>query len=506
MEECANCSASVDGDDDRPGPSARQGPLSALSINGVVVATSPPRPPPLLPPPPASAREFLLSRPRGAYTALSISSSGCAQFWQEHCERLAATLVILSEGEREGEREERAGEREEQLPPFPLFREWHASSERAVPLPLASLVGDALLPGVRAAVASVRDLQRAGAGKEEAEVSAAAAAAAAGAATGEKEKDTAPASSSSLCAGRGPVHVVVLLSDPVAKGTDEVPERIRQHPESLPLDVAVFAWEGGSPSAAASPSSSASDAGPAPSIPVLSLAAVVGGPRERPHAKDSLWARARRPLERKLAEAVLSSAGAAGGGGAGEGAGSPRPPSAAAAGGARGEGLLVDARGRLLEGLVTNVFVVAEEGDGSGGDEGEAGGRASEGGRGGVAGGGAGGRSDLSRFSLHTASAASDGVLDGTMRRAVLEAADALGIPVVTSPPDPSERRRWREAFVTSALRGVAAVARVRGQGGGGPGGGEPWSVDFSREVPGRVTREIAEALPCVIRRHEVKL
>ena len=160
MEECANCSASVDGDDDRPGPSARQGPLSALSINGVVVATSPPRPPPLLPPPPASAREFLLSRPRGAYTALSISSSGCAQFWQEHCERLAATLVILSEGEREGEREERAGEREEQLPPFPLFREWHASSERAVPLPLASLVGEALLPGVRAAVASVRERKK----------------------------------------------------------------------------------------------------------------------------------------------------------------------------------------------------------------------------------------------------------------------------------------------------------------------------------------------------------
>jgi branched-subunit amino acid aminotransferase/4-amino-4-deoxychorismate lyase len=164
----------------------------------------------------------------------------------------------------------------------------------------------------------------------------------------------------------------------------------------------------------------------------------------------------------------------------------------------------VDARGRLLEGLVTNVFVVAEEGDGGGGDEGEAGGRASEGGRGGVPGGG--GRSDLSRFSLHTASAASDGVLDGTMRRAVLEAADALGIPVVSSPPDPSERRRWREAFVTSALRGVAAVARVGGQGGGGPAGGEPWSVDFSREVPGRVTREIAEALPCVMRRHEVKL
>ena len=97
------------------------------------------------------------------------------------------------------------------------------------------------------------------------------------------------------------------------------------------------------------------------------------------------------------------------------------------------------------------------------------------------------------------------------MRRAVLEAAEALGIRVVvaaSSPPDPRERRRWREAFVTSALRGVAAVARV--QGGGEEGGGgsiEPWSVDFSGgDVPGFVTREIAAVLPGMTRRHEVQL
>lgn len=549
--------------DDGPGP-ARVGTVRAMAINGVAVAASSPPPttmapqplqrlrsrPPPLPLPPASAREFLLSRPPGAYTAISVSSSGCAQFWQEHCERLAATLAILSEEEREegGEREEKRQE----PPLFPLFRAWHAASEGGVPLPLPSLVGDALLPGVRAAVAAVRDLQRA---EMEAFVAAEAVPAAEGgdAANNDDDDDeelkgTAPVSSS-RCAGSGPVNVVALLTDPA--GDPEQRQQSFQHPESLPLDVAVFAWEAprapfwgsaaasaaaaaatafndasdvpSSPSASSSssesrPSSSSASEGPA-FIPVLSAAVVVGGPRERPHAKDSRWVRDRQPLERKLAEAAVVVAGGEGeeegGVAASAGGGACGGSSLPASSRKEREGLLADEQGRLLEGLLTNVFVVVADDDEDEDEEARAWAREEEEGAGHRRRGGA---VDLSRFSLHTA-AASDGggggpgpasILDGVMRRAVLEAAESLELRVVASRPDPRGRRRWREAFVTSALRGVAAVARV--QGGGQEGGMEPWSVDFSSGggggggLPGLVTREIADALPGVTWRHEVKL
>ena len=485
--------------------SPRVVPLSAVAVNGAVVSKSPPasstpppssrpsapphEPPPLLPTPPASAREFLLSRPRGAYTALAVSASGCAQFWQEHCERLAATLALLSEksGEEEGQ-----GGREPPL--FPLFGAWHASSEGAVPLPLASLLGDALLPGVRAAVAAVREMQREEERQQEREILEAAGLTAA--ASTAREEGAAPLSS--RCDGRGAVNVAVLLSEPVAAAEaaagaaaeeEQQRQQQRRHPGSLPLDFAVFAWEASPPPPPPPPPPTTTTTTPAAgseaeaALPVLS-AAVVGGPRRRPHAKDSLWASAREPLERKLSEAVFAAEASAGG------LGGPSAPLASSL--RRREGLLADSRGRLLEGLVTNVFVVVEaeaEAEGEAGGERERGARGGERTR----------TSTLSRFSLQTASAESDGVLEGVMRRAVLEAADSLGLRVIASPPDPRERRRWREAFVTSALRGVAAAARVKG---------DSWSVDFAAggDVPGRVTREIAGALPEVLRRHEVKL
>ena len=305
--------------------SPRVVPLSAVAVNGAVVSKSPPasstpppssrpsapphEPPPLLPTPPASAREFLLSRPRGAYTALAVSASGCAQFWQEHCERLAATLALLSEksGEEEGQ-----GGREP--PPFPLFGAWHASSEGAVPLPLASLLGDALLPGVRAAVAAVREMQREEERQQEREILEAAGLTAA--ASTAREEGAAPLSS--RCDGRGAVNVAVLLSEPVAAAEaaagaaaeeEQQRQQQRRHPGSLPLDFAVFAWEA-SPPPPPPPTTTTTTTPAAGSeaeaaLPVLS-AAVVGGPRRRPHAKDSLWASAREPLERKLSEAILA--------------------------------------------------------------------------------------------------------------------------------------------------------------------------------------------------------
>ena len=161
----------------------------------------------------------------------------------------------------------------------------------------------------------------------------------------------------------------------------------------------------------------------------------------------------------------------------------------AAAAAAVGEGLLADAEGKLLEGLVTNVFVVVEreegEGEGGGGGEMQT-------------------ASSLSRFEIQTASA-EEGVLDGVMRRAVIEAAGKIGIGVRLSAPDPSktERQRWREAFVTSALRGVAPL---RGISRGGGRGGEGWSVEFEGEVPGEVTRAIAGELEAVVGHYRVPL
>lgn len=453
-------------------------PLSAVAVNGVVVAASKAtfgrdeqealKSPSLQqpPPPPKSARAFLLSRRRGAYTALAVSACGGAQFWQEHCERLAATLAIMAEAEEKEEEKEEEGKATTTASTssssslFPSFRAWHASAERQVPLPLASLVGEAMLPSVRAAVSAVRGMQR----RDEAS-------------TG--TTTTAASSSHSRCAGRGTVNVVVLLSEP-----DEAPAppTRNRHPESLPLDVAVFAWE-----AASSTSST-----PFLSSNPLS-AVVVGGARERPHAKDSSWVKAREPLEAKLSEALATT--------------KKNAAETAVAAAAGGEGLLVDEKGRLLEGLVTNVFVVVEREEEAEEEERKKGEEA------GIATASSSSSSSLSRFELQTASV-EEGVLDGVMRRAVIEAAGKLGIKVALSAPGPpsssSRQRRWREAFVTSALRGVAPLREIRGQGGGGGGGrAEGLSVELFGDdggVPGPVTRAIAGALEGVVGHYRVQL
>ena len=304
-------------------------PATALARDGALDTASAP---------PPSVKALLAGAPRGAYTALSVTAARAVPWWQAHCERLAHSLVVL------------AGTTDA----LPSFRAWHDEREAGVPLPLASLVGEAVLPSLRAAVA--------GLGEE--------------------------------AIGRD-VAAVILMHEPAAGRGGGANDDLL-----LPVDVVALAWTPASPP------------------PPPSVAAVVGPPRPRPDAKDSAWVATRAPLEARL-------------------------PACAA------DGLLADGRGRLLEGLVTNVFVVTGEGV------------------------------------LQTA-AAGDGVLDGVTRRAVLAAAARLSIPVDLAPPDPTARSSWSEAFLTSAVAGVRPLARLEGPG---------WCVDFGA-APGTTTAALAAALP----------
>jgi branched-subunit amino acid aminotransferase/4-amino-4-deoxychorismate lyase len=302
---------------------------SALAVNGALAPA----------PAPASPRAALAAAPRGAYTALAVTPARAVPHWQAHLERLAHSLVVLSRGEGGSEG------------CLPSFAAWHASREPALPLPLASLLGDAVLPTLRAAVDGV--------GVE---------------------------------AGRD-VFAVVLLHEPAAPPAPPPPAAATA---SLlpPVDVVVYAW---------SPDPDA----PPPTSPAV--AAVVGGPRPAPDAKDSGWVAARAPLE-----AALPGLGAT-------------------------DGLLVNGAGCLLESLVGNVFVVEEEGDGA-------------------AGGPAPART------LVTAPASAP-LLDGVARRAALAAADRVGVAVRLAPPDPGRRAGWREAFTTSAVAGIKPLAALVGPG-----------------------------------------
>jgi hypothetical protein len=154
------------------------------------------------------------------------------------------------------------------------------------------------------------------------------------------------------------------------------------------------------------------------------------------------------------------------------------------------EVVLVDGSGGLLEGLVSNFFVVAgvwgHAGDDTGrGARGQVGGArarrqsaaqanslirgttlkrccrparsgaevpaltSSSGGSGG--GGGAPGPPPwLAGYELQTAAGGAQAVLPGIMQRRVLQAAAELGLHVREAPPRGEERGAWREAFIAN--------------------------------------------------------
>ncbi|KAI8469616.1 MAG: hypothetical protein J3K34DRAFT_521983 [Monoraphidium minutum] len=143
-----------------------------------------------------------------------------------------------------------------------------------------------------------------------------------------------------------------------------------------------------------------------------------GAPRQWAHAKHCAWVLQRRPLE------------------------AARPPGAA-------EVILVDGDGGLVEGLVTNFYVIAEVGPSSGG------------GGGGADDGTPGAAPDLTRLELQTATGPRQAALPGTAQRRVLEAAAALGIRVRADAPRARDKGAWREAFISNSIKGLQAVGTV---------------------------------------------
>lgn len=136
--------------------------------------------------------------------------------------------------------------------------------------------------------------------------------------------------------------------------------------------------------------------------------ALVGRGRDVAAAKYSDWVRLRKPLEKF------------------------RPLSTT-------ELLLSNDGDHLLEGCVTNFFVVCRRKSSSGS----------------LYGGSLGG------FEVQTAPV-TDGVLPGVIREVVIEVCLSKGIPYCERAPSWSERELWEEAFVTSSLRIVQHVGTIK--------------------------------------------
>lgn len=160
-------------------------------------------------------------------------------------------------------------------------------------------------------------------------------------------------------------------------------------------------------------------------------AVILGGPRKIPVGKDSGWVAERQSLEQQKGEAV--------------------------------EVLLSAQDGRVLEGLVTNLFVVT---GGSGSSDGPP---------------------------VVWTAGMQDGVVWGTVRAAVLEACSQLGIEVREEAPSMDGRHVWREAFVTNGLRLVQPL-RTISCGAGNVWGHPPWTLDLPH-VPGPVTTALSAAV-----------
>eukprot|EP00897_Mesotaenium_endlicherianum_P010042 jgi/Mesen1/9066/ME000578S08319 len=101
----------------------------------------------------------------------------------------------------------------------------------------------------------------------------------------------------------------------------------------------------------------------------------------------------------------------------------------------------------LLEGLVTNFFVIAARLPGETGGEPSPAGQDAQ--------------SPWKGLELQTASVDA-GVLPGVIRHEVLRACERLGLPVRQVAPLWSQRDTWRAAFITNAVRLAQPVGRIR--------------------------------------------
>lgn len=183
------------------------------------------------------------------------------------------------------------------------------------------------------------------------------------------------------------------------------------------------------------------------------------------------------------------------------------------------EVLLCTPDGRLLEGLVTNLFIVAAAAEAAESSlakgsscskshdaSGTAGSSSSSskvgGGKGGTAAATAAAASQPGGFAgleVWTASPA-EGVVWGTARARVLEACSRLGLVVREEAPSMGSRAAWREAFLTNSLRLVQPLATLACPA-GNAAAVPPWQLDLPA-APGPVTqavrRELLRLLPAV--------
>lgn len=89
------------------------------------------------------------------------------------------------------------------------------------------------------------------------------------------------------------------------------------------------------------------------------------------------------------------------------------------------EGILGTQKGELLEGFISNLFIVQDSNHG---------------------------------LVVRTAS---EGVLAGTKQQQVLAACKALGIETKCKAPIHTERHLWKEAFLTNAVRGLRPISHI---------------------------------------------
>lgn len=104
--------------------------------------------------------------------------------------------------------------------------------------------------------------------------------------------------------------------------------------------------------------------------------------------------------------------------------------------------LLCREDGSLLEGMVTNLFIIRSN-LGS-----MATGLANSSG------------TEQNKTALQTAGT-EDGVVWGTIRALVIHASRDLGLEVIETPPCPSESKAWSEGFLTNALRGIQPLRAI---------------------------------------------
>ncbi|KAI8108975.1 hypothetical protein M9435_005392 [Picochlorum sp. BPE23] len=161
---------------------------------------------------------------------------------------------------------------------------------------------------------------------------------------------------------------------------------------------------------------------------------ILGPPRKNPMMKDTTWVADRRYLEEMAPTDAI-------------------------------DVLLCTEEGNVLEGLITNLFIVVEKESGD--------------------------------MVVQTAPVEA-GVLPGTMRARVIEACKHAGIPIEYSVcPNVSERHLWREAFLTNSLRKLQALGEIACLT-NNVWGLVPWRHTFSVPGPG-VSRIISTSLDHVL-------